>query len=243
MGFKDHFSDVAGAYRQYRPRYPQALFRELAARSPGVAWDSGCGSGQATEGLSRCFDHVYATDPSMAQVSAAPLFDNVTYLVASAEESTLSDASVDLAIAAQAVHWFDLPAFEREVRRVVKPGGLVVLLGYGLFESTPQIDRIVREHYLTTLAPHWPKERLHIDRRYSDLTLAMPRLSLADFAMEASWSVEQLLGYLGTWSAVHALATSTGRNLIAEIEPQIRRCFNDERIGMRWSLIVHAYTR
>lgn len=243
MGFKDHFSDVADAYRKYRPRYPQTLFDTLAARSPGVAWDCGCGSGQATEGLSRCFDRVYATDPSREQVSTAPALDNVQYLVASAEDSTLSDESVDLAVAAQAAHWFDLPAFEREVRRVVKPGGLVVLLGYGLFESTPQLDRIVREHYRTALAPHWPKERAHIDRRYSDLTLALPRLSLPDFAMETRWSEEQLLGYLGTWSAVQALFASTGRDLIEEIEPQIRACFGGERIRLRWSLIVHAYTR
>lgn len=50
----DHFSRQAPDYAKYRPGYPEALFSWLADRTPGhdLAWDVGCGSGQAA--VQRC---------------------------------------------------------------------------------------------------------------------------------------------------------------------------------------------
>ena len=68
--FKDHFSQVAGAYAHWRPTYPDALFDAITAVVPATAsvWEPGCGSGQATRGLSERFAHVHATEPSAAQI-------------------------------------------------------------------------------------------------------------------------------------------------------------------------------
>ncbi len=48
--FKDHFSQVADAYAQWRPGYPASLFDTIASVVPPAArvWEPGCGSGQAT---------------------------------------------------------------------------------------------------------------------------------------------------------------------------------------------------
>ena len=61
----------------------------------------------------------------------------MTYRVAPAEASGLDDASCDLVVAAQAAHWFDLPRYWAEVARVLKPGGLAALVGYGLLRIDP----------------------------------------------------------------------------------------------------------
>ena len=68
--FKDHFSQVADAYANWRPTYPDALFDAITAVVPANAsvWEPGCGSGQATRGLATRFAHVFATDPSAAQI-------------------------------------------------------------------------------------------------------------------------------------------------------------------------------
>ena len=58
-GFSDHFGKVAGAYADFRPRYPDELFEWLAGQCGGddLAWDCGCGSGQASVALAQHFVH------------------------------------------------------------------------------------------------------------------------------------------------------------------------------------------
>ncbi len=64
--FKDHFSGHAVVYREARPTYPEELFAWLALQAPdnSLAWDCGCGNGQATVALAAHFGRVIGTDPS-----------------------------------------------------------------------------------------------------------------------------------------------------------------------------------
>lgn len=50
---------------------------------------------------------------------------------APAEDTGLPDASIDFVTAAQAFHWFDKSRFKSECRRILKPGGKVVLVWNG----------------------------------------------------------------------------------------------------------------
>ena len=87
MGFKDHFSRLAGQYSAFRPAYPPAIFDYLAQLCPERqnAWDCACGNGQATLALAERFEGVIATDASPQQLAAAPAHTHVTYRVARAE--------------------------------------------------------------------------------------------------------------------------------------------------------------
>lgn len=204
-GFKDHFSGVAAAYRDHRPDYPPALFEALAALAPrrGVAWDCGCGSGQASAGLAEVFDQVVATDPSRQQIEAATPHPRIRYGIAPAEASGLPDASVDLVLVAQAIHWFDLEAFYAEARRVAVPGAILAVVGYGLVRVGPEIDPILDQLHNVTLGPFWPAERRLVIEGYRDLPFPFEALAPPpDLAMEADWDVDRLFGYFGTWSAV-----------------------------------------
>jgi ubiquinone/menaquinone biosynthesis C-methylase UbiE len=113
MTFKDHFSGHADSYEAYRPDYPEALFAYLASLVPArkFAWDCATGNGQAAVALMPWFDRVIATDASRKQLDEARDADRITYLAAPAERTPLPDASVDLVTVAQALHWFNLPAF------------------------------------------------------------------------------------------------------------------------------------
>src|SRR5688500_8140233 len=123
-GFRDHFSGAASQYAAFRPLYPPALFETLAGHVAlrRKAWDCATGNGQAARGLARHFDHVIATDASGEQLAMAPAHAGVSYARARAEEPPLRSRSLDLITVAQALHWFDRPAFFAEARRVLVPG-------------------------------------------------------------------------------------------------------------------------
>jgi ubiquinone/menaquinone biosynthesis C-methylase UbiE len=71
-----------------------------------------------------------ATDASAEQIASATRCDNVEYRVAPAEQTGLPDASIDLVTVAQALHWFDRERFFAEVKRVLRPGGVLALWVY-----------------------------------------------------------------------------------------------------------------
>ncbi|TXH78069.1 MAG: class I SAM-dependent methyltransferase, partial [Thiothrix sp.] len=120
--FKDHFSNVAKTYANYRPQYPAELYTWLANISPSTesVWDCACGTGQASLGLAEHFQQVIATDASAQQIAVAEPHPKIEWRVASAEASGLADHSVDLITVAQALHWFDLEQFYAEAQRVLK---------------------------------------------------------------------------------------------------------------------------
>jgi hypothetical protein len=113
MTFKDHFSGHAAQYVKFRPGYPNELFTFLASIAPAHdrAWDCATGSGQAAVGLAAHFGSVIATDASAEQIGNATRHGRVMYRVAPAERSGIEGNSVDLVTVAQALHWFDMPAF------------------------------------------------------------------------------------------------------------------------------------
>src|SRR4051812_45308601 len=130
--FKDNFSAQSADYAKFRPRYPESLFEYLAGlcRQHKTAWDCATGNGQCAVSLVRFFDQVIATDLSQKQLDNAPPAPGITYELAPAEASGLEPASMDLITVAQALHWFRLEEFWSEVRRVLRPNGIVAVWCY-----------------------------------------------------------------------------------------------------------------
>src|SRR5262245_46955738 len=111
--FKDHFSGHAAIYREARPTYPAQLFAWIAQQAPDreLAWDTGCGNGQATVALAAHFARVIGTDPSANQIANAERAANVEYRVEPAEQSSLAAASASVVTVAQALHWLEHARF------------------------------------------------------------------------------------------------------------------------------------
>lgn len=240
--FKDHFSQSAAAYGRYRPGYPAALFEHLAALAPGrdLAWDCGCGNGQASLGLAAQFAAVHASDPSERQIANATAHPRVTYAVGRAEASGLAAGSVDLILAAQAAHWFDHAAFHAEVRRVAKPGALLALVSYGQVSVTPEIDLMLRQLHDETLGPYWPPERWLVIGGYRDLPFPFPELEPPRLEMTANWSLEHLLGYLGTWSGLAGYRAAKGEDPLPAIAKDLAGLWGppERPRRLRWPLTL-----
>lgn len=239
VAFKDHFSGHADLYREARPTYPDALFEWLAAHASdrALAWDCGCGNGQASVALARHFDRVVATDPSANQIADAEPRPNIDYRVEPAEHSSLAGASASVVTVAQALHWFDHAAFYDEVRRVLKPGGLMAAWAYSnCFVDESAIDAVKDRLYVDLTGPYWPLERVHVDAGYATLPFPFEDISAPSFPMIALWNVDQLLAYFRSWSASQRYAKAKGADPVAMIEPDLRAAWGDPaRVrAVRW---------
>ena len=228
--FQDHFSSVAREYADYRPNYPDALFALFADLVPrhSLIWDCAAGNGQATGALARHFERVVATDASQEQIASATPLPNVEYRVALAEESGLPTASVGLITVAQALHWFDLPRFYVEVRRVLVPQGILAVWCYGINHvEGPAVDQLVQNYYANTLGPYWPPSRQLVESGYRTLPFPFAELTPPNFRMEASWTLDQLLGYFSTWSATNRYIKATGRNPLEPLADALAGVWGD----------------
>src|SRR5688572_24279689 len=202
LSFPDHFSSVAARYADFRPRYPAELFDYLATLVPCDApvWDCAAGNGQATIGLAQRFARVVATDASPEQIAASSALPNVEFRVALAEASGLPDGAVGLVTVAQSLHWFDLPRFYAELKRVLRPGGLLAVWAYGINRVEGEaVDVIVQDFYGKTLGPYWPPSRQLVESGYRTLPFPFEEISPPSFSMETSWTLDRLIGYFSTW--------------------------------------------
>jgi SAM-dependent methyltransferase len=240
--FKDHFSKQAADYTRYRPGYPPELFAWLAGLTAGhdTAWDCGCGNGQASLGLTPYFQRVLATDPSKQQIDNAHPHERINYSVGTAEESGLEADSIDLVLVAQALHWFDFDRFYAEVRRVIRPGGVLAAVSYGELRVEGAPDTVVAHFYHRIIGPYWPPERKYVDEGYCSIPFPFPRIDAPPFAMQADWNLEQLLGYLGTWSAVKEYKQHNGNDPRELIANDLRNAWGDPDLTRRinWPLTL-----
>jgi len=244
-GFRDHFSAHAADYATARPRYPRALFDWLAAQCAHreLAWDAGCGNGQASTELASRFERVVATDPSAEQVAAAAPAPNLRYAVEPAERCSLGDRCADLVTVAQAMHWFDVPRFQAEARRVLRPGGVFAAWTYARSAVTPEVDVPFLRLHDELLEDWWPEGREDALNGYVNLPFAFERIAnVPAFAMRCDWTLPQFVAYLRSWSACTRYARATGRDAIALVEPALSDAWGDPATvrTVRWPLTVHA---
>ncbi len=198
--------------------------------------------GQASVALTQHFKHVIATDPSAQQIDSAEKNACIDYRVEPAERTTLADHSVDAITVAQALHWFDLPRFVDEARRVAKPGALFTAWSYAGCSVTPEVDAVIVELYDATLGAYWPPERRLVDEGYTSLELPFAPIAAPAFEMRVEWNADQLLAYLSSWSAAQRYRAATGIDAVAAIARTLCDAWGDpqESRAVRWKLSVRA---
>ncbi len=243
--FHDHFSARAADYAKYRPSHSLALVDYLASLAPTreLAWDAGCGSGQFSVLLAGRFERVIATDASAEQLRNAAVHPRVEYRRALAEASTLDSGSVDLAVAAQAAHWFDFERYYTEVRRVTKSGSILALVNYRLAFIEGELDRIVaRFHEFLLAEKHWPPERVHVDSEYRTLPFPFDELAAPAFELTANWNCDEFEGYVWTWSAMRSLEKRGGLAMFDTFRAELERAWGDRatKRAVRWPVTLRV---
>ncbi len=137
------FGGVADAYDRGRPSYTREAVTWLVGDDPAIVLELGAGTGKLTRVLVAAGHDVHATDPDPEMLALLEAhLPGVRTAVAGAEEIPLADASVDVVIAAQAFHWFDLDRALPEIARVLRPGGRICLLWNQRNEKIPWVRRL-----------------------------------------------------------------------------------------------------
>jgi SAM-dependent methyltransferase len=237
---KDLFSEQSASYLKARPSYSEEIIGQILLSVPerDMAWDAGAGSGQFTQLLAPHFNHVLATDISENQLQHAPPFNNVRYAVKAAAHSGLMAHVVDLVTVAQAIHWFDFEAFYKEVRRLLKPDGVLAVIGYGLIQIHDQhLNAKVQHLYHYTLKSYWDPERRYIDELYQTIPFPFDEIATPQLELNYVWTAQQLFEYLTTWSAVQYYERKTGHSALTEIADDLR-AHSDTSISVTFPVLL-----
>lgn len=228
-------------YRQFRPDYPAALFHWLQDNCPARqrAWDCGCGSGQASLALAAHFHQVIASDPSASQLAAFIAPANCLRVQALAEAAPLANNSVDLIAIAQALHWFHLPSFTNEAQRVARPGALLAAWSYGLCQIEGDHGGLLEDFHDNALARWWAPQRARVINGYRDARLPGEPLTPPAMTIERHWHCDQMLGYLGTWSALVS-ARQHGEDPLERLAGRLQRFWGEQPRRVSWPLHIRA---
>lgn len=221
---KDLFSQHAELYRAYRPSYPPELVDHILSfvSDKHTAWDCGTGNGQAALLLAPHFAKVHATDISASQLAVAAPHPHIEYLQCPAEVTPFPAAYFSLITVAQAFHWFNWPAFHEEIRRVAKDNAVVAIWHYDRFETeVPALNRLMDHFYFDVTGPYWDERRKYVDEHYASLPFPYDPLPVKQFRYQASWTKEQLTGYLSSWSAVQQYIRQEGHSPLTLIGQQL----------------------
>lgn len=219
------FSQSSEQYAKHRPQYPDELFLYLSelCREHNRAWDCATGNGQAAGALTKYFGQVEATDISEEQIKNAIGNPKIRYSISPAEQTSFENETFDLVTVAVAIHWFEQEKFFEEVKRVLKPNGILAVWTYGLFEIKPDIDNIIFEELLTPIDPFWAQGNRQVMNGYKDLILPFDEIqNTPKFMMNIEWNLKQLSAYLRTWSAVKRYISEVGEDPVEKLESKLK---------------------
>lgn len=233
------FASVAEEYERGRPDYPTEAILWLLGARPLEVLDVGAGTGKLTAAVLRAGHRVAAVEP-LAQMRAIleQRVPDARVLAGTAEDLPLEAASVDAVVVGAAFHWFDQAAALAEIARVLRPPGILGLLGNAFDTSLPWVASL-RE----ILGPpaiqrpgHWPasetlaglfaevaEERFPHSQRVSLATLRDLACSRSSVAILPSDQRAELLARLDAlWDESEELAGADHVEL--PWSARVRRC-------------------
>lgn len=212
---EEKFSGKAEIYKKFRPSYSQELIdylcSELGFCSKSAVADIGSGTGIFSRLLLELGSTVYGVEPNedMRAIAEKDFCSsnnfNFISINATAENTGLKEKSIDFVTTAQAFHWFDIPQFKKECKRILKNNAKVALI-LNTRDNTSeimQLDYTARKKYavdLMRLDAKYISDNLgnfFLDGKYEELTfkndLFLDRDSYIGMTLSRSYSPRESL--------------------------------------------------
>ena len=238
---KDNFSVQAKGYSIYRPHYPPDMINYIMSfvENKSKALDVATGNGQVASALAPFFTTIYGIDISVTQLENAIHKENIVYKEEKAEQTNFSSDEFDLITVAQAIHWFNFDAFYKEVYRILKPSGIIAVMGYGLFRTNAETEAIVSHFYHDIIGEYWDAERRYIDEDYKTIPFPFKEMYVEkQFSNTLTWTFEQLTGYLETWSATQHYIKKNNSNPLGLIHDSLKESWEKSDKQVTFPLLL-----
>ncbi|XP_074655132.1 putative methyltransferase DDB_G0268948 [Tubulanus polymorphus] len=224
---RDIILDYLKKDSRYRPPFGQLI-------------DVGCGSGQSTPLFADHFQTLIGVDCSQAQIEEATrrnIHENIEYRIGDSTSLPMKDESTDLVIVSVALHWFDLQKFYAEVRRILKPGGLLAVWNYRYFtvhyDQTPDNTNAITDVCKKLIDDWFSEIDGHIgpppknDNCMAGTPPCFQNEKRFETAVEMIWSVNELVFYTSTLSSYDILkAKYPDRDISAETKELLLEALN-----------------
>lgn len=209
--------DYAKARLGYHPNVYKAIldYHTSNGGELNTVLDVGCGPGLATQGLASYFENVIGIDPSPGMIATAQSLSltsstskPVWFDISTAENlgielsPAIQDSSVDLITAANAAHWFDMPAFWTRAAKILKPSGTVAIWTSGDIRvhtstlSASKVQAAIDDFDERHVRPHYLQGNLLVRDGYRSLPLPWSQKNpVAEFDEESfvrrEWGVDE----------------------------------------------------
>ena len=229
------------AYARYRPTYPEEVAalaeRECGLRAGQTVADIGCGTGLLARLFLERGCHVFGVEPNpeMRDAGQKALAELAHFqsIDGRAESTTLSTASVDLVAAGQAAHWFDADLACTEFRRILKPGGWLMLVW-----NERKRDAGFMRDYEALIARHAP-EQPRIDAERITRLFDGRGWRMARFDHHQALDAEGLRGRVASSSYTPLPGTGAFAVLLAEVDGLFARHQRDGSVKVKYSTEVY----
>jgi SAM-dependent methyltransferase len=242
----ERFSSRVENYIRYRPSYPRAAIGLLAARcglsAASVVADVGSGTGILSAELLTTGARVIGVEPNDGMRAAAEAQlgkeERFRSVAGTAEATTLGADSIDLWVAGQAFHWFDVPQARVEALRVVRDGAWGALM----WNERPREASAFLADYEALLERHAPEYASITASRADEASMRSflgAAMELATFPNQQVFDFEGLKGRLMSSSYAPEPNDPAYQPLMAGLEAAFSRHQRDGRIVFPYQTLVY----
>ncbi|HWF47194.1 MAG TPA: class I SAM-dependent methyltransferase [Bryobacteraceae bacterium] len=200
----ERFEDRVDDYVRYRPSYPvevrTAVIERCGLGPSSTIADFGSGTGLLARLFLESGFEVYGVEPNASMRAAAERllarFPRFHSIKGTAEASGLPEHCCDVVTCGQSFHWFDPVLSSEECRRILRPGGWVVLVwNVRRTGDTPFLDGY--EALLRRYSPEYEEiERSRTDPATFDAFFGPGKWDALTFAHSQTFDFEGALGRL-----------------------------------------------
>lgn len=256
---RETFDTSAEWYDRARPDYPTELFEDLIAiaalRSEHRLLEVGCGTGKATRPLAERGFHLVALElgENLARVARRNLADypNVEVVNSTFEEWESREAAFDLIYAATSWHWVDQTVRYSKAAHLLRPNGSLAFWsathafpqGFDpFFTEIQEVYNEIGESHDGDAWPPAPPEEIEDDSEEIRATGLFQEVVVRRYVWEFTYSAEEYIGLLETFSGHIAMAPEKRARLYEEIRQRIARR-PQQQVRRHWHSILHIARR
>ncbi len=106
---------------------------------------------------------------------------------------------------------------------------MLCVVGYGRLKISEPIDLLITNFYENVIGKYWDKERKYVDENYQTIPFPFEEIKTPNFVNTQNWTLEHLIGYLNTWSAVKKFIQQNEYNPIEKLQQDLEQFWGEKQ--------------